>query len=211
MVQRLAEGREQRIAELEAQVEQHKAAEEMQIKLREKLDEELGRHKRMFAAACESLGEIQKALGNEIVGIEPQMAQELIEERDALAAFADDFCSAAYQASEVMDDFNKDQCEARARLDHFRYNAPEPVKKSLARRDALIKADSFAEAVTICQKIKEGQDSLAWMHKEVSPDGEEYIGDYGIPYSNKALGAQHCADEMYRQEAEHRRQAKGGA
>lgn len=79
-----------RIAELEALVEQHKAAEEMQINLRQKLDEELDRHKRMFAATCETLGEIQKALGNEIVGIEPQMVKALVEERDALAAHIDD-------------------------------------------------------------------------------------------------------------------------
>lgn len=54
-------------------------------------------------------------------------------ERDALAAFADDFCSAAYQASEAMDDSNPDQCEARHRLDHFRYNLQHKRTQSLER------------------------------------------------------------------------------
>ncbi|MFI8748888.1 hypothetical protein ACIGG6_02615 [Vreelandella lionensis] len=101
------------------------------------LAEDLARHKRMFAAACETLGEIQQALGNSVVGIEPELVKELVEERDVLAAYAEEFCSAAYQASEVMDDLNRDQCEARHRLEHFRYNMPDAAKKIAARRDLL--------------------------------------------------------------------------
>ena len=47
---------------------------------------DLARHKRMFAAACEQLGNIQQALGSTVVGIEPALMRELVEERDALAA-----------------------------------------------------------------------------------------------------------------------------
>mgnify|MGYP005830862869 CR=1 FL=1 len=50
------------------------------------LMEELARHKRLFAATCQQLGSIQQALGSTVVGIEPAMVRELVEERDALAA-----------------------------------------------------------------------------------------------------------------------------
>ncbi|MGP9696184.1 hypothetical protein ACT3UG_01095 [Halomonas sp. AOP27-A1-34] len=54
------------------------------------LAEDLARYKRMFAAACETLGEIQQALGNSVVGIEPELVKELIKERAALARFANE-------------------------------------------------------------------------------------------------------------------------
>jgi hypothetical protein len=79
---------------------------------------------------------------------------------------------------------------------------------SLARRDLIKQAEAFANAATICQKVKDGQDSLAWMHREVSPDGEEYIGDLGIPYSNKAFGAQYCVDDLKREAQRLLRQAE---
>lgn len=59
--------------------------------------EELGRHKRMFAAACETLGAIQKTLGNDIVGCEPCLVKELVKERDALARFADDMVTEIFE------------------------------------------------------------------------------------------------------------------
>jgi hypothetical protein len=55
------------------------------------LAEDLARYKRMFAAACETLGEIQQALGNEIVGIEPVLVKELVEDRDAAVERGDNF------------------------------------------------------------------------------------------------------------------------
>lgn len=79
---------------------------------------------------------------------------------------------------------------------------------SLASRDAQMKAEAFVEASAACMHIEKGQNSLAWMHKEVAPDGEEYVGENGIPYSNKALGAQHCRDEMARLHISYLRQAE---
>jgi len=81
--------------------------------------------------------------------LDTQTVRELIaiaERHDALAAFAEDFCSAAAQASDVMDDADRDQCEARHRLDHFRYNLPQKSALSLAQRDARVAADAFRKA-----------------------------------------------------------------
>lgn len=60
--------------------------------------EDLNRHKRMFAAACETLGEIQQVLGNEFVGWEPDLVKKLVEERDALARFADDVVTTLFDS-----------------------------------------------------------------------------------------------------------------
>ena len=79
---------------------------------------------------------------------------------------------------------------------------------SLARRDLIKQAEALELAVEICKKEKEGQDKLAWMDKEMAPDGEAYIGSRGIGYSNKALGATHCMDELKREAANLRQRAK---
>lgn len=50
------------------------------------LMEDLAKHKRLFAATCQQLGSIQQALGSTVVGIEPALVRELVEEREALAA-----------------------------------------------------------------------------------------------------------------------------
>lgn len=68
-------------------LEAYSIAEQHQIGLRKKVEEDLDRHKRMFAAACGTLGEIQQLLGNQIVGIEPALVKELVDDRDALAAY----------------------------------------------------------------------------------------------------------------------------
>ncbi|MEQ7870699.1 hypothetical protein V6R97_08600 [Chromohalobacter salexigens] len=95
---------------------------------------------------------------------------------------------------------------------HFlpKFNPESLPGASLARRLADERARTFARAASLCRHIENGQESLAWMHKETGPDGEDYVGERGIPYSNKALGANHCVDEMERQEKIARRQAKGG-
>lgn len=51
-----------------------------------KAEEELASCQRMYTNACATLGEIQGYLGNDIVGIEPELVKQLIEERNALAA-----------------------------------------------------------------------------------------------------------------------------
>jgi uncharacterized coiled-coil DUF342 family protein len=118
------------------------------------LVEDLARHKRMFAAACETLGEIQQALGNSIVGIEPVLVKELIEERDALAAHVDRLKSALDNIlSEVgthsHDDLSDDERKALSALE-------ATPATSLARRDVLKHAEALEEAAA---------DTVPAMHK----------------------------------------------
>lgn len=80
----------------------------------------------------------------------------------------------------------------------------------LARLKAEWQAEALVKAVAACSRIAKGQEKLAWMHQETLPNGEEVVGEEGIPYSNKALGATHCADEIGRMVIELRRQAEGG-
>lgn len=67
--------------------EDYRIAEQHQIGLRQKVEKELDRHKRMFAEACATLGEIQTALGNGVAGIESVLVREVVDERNSLAAY----------------------------------------------------------------------------------------------------------------------------
>lgn len=129
------------------------------------------------------------------------IAQELAVERkrgDALAAHVERLREGHERAFSTL------------RWSWLRDLLEETPETSLARRLADERASTFARAASLCRHIENGQESLAWMHKETGPDGEDYVGERGIPYSNKALGANHCVDEMERQEKIARRQAKGG-
>ncbi|WP_252108797.1 MULTISPECIES: hypothetical protein [unclassified Halomonas] len=134
-----------------------------------------------------------------------QLSEKMQEERDALATHVENAAGIMHRLAESPAHIDGEAPPAvRAYLDWY---LAKPAS-SLARRDALIKAAAFAEAGVICQKVKQGQDALAWMHKEVSPVGEEYIGEHGILYSNKAFGAEHCVDDLKREENRLRHQAE---
>ncbi|MDN3525678.1 hypothetical protein QWY79_10425 [Halomonas sabkhae] len=122
---------------------------------------------------------------------------DMREERDALAAHVEQIREAFMPGADGTDG---------GRLLAIGYVLNQSPTTSLARRDARMKAEAFAEAGAACIHIEKGQNDLAWMHKEVAPDGEEYVGGNGIPYSNKAFGAQHCRDEMARLQSSYSQQ-----
>ncbi|MDN3561668.1 hypothetical protein [Vreelandella neptunia] len=97
------------------------------------LVEDLAGHKRMFVAACETLGEIQQALGNDIVGIEPVLVKELIEERDALAEHVQRITSLVLDLDECEQD-SEEMGEAWDTLSGALQSAPAT---NLARRDSI--------------------------------------------------------------------------
>ncbi|WP_249976116.1 hypothetical protein [Vreelandella olivaria] len=187
------------------------------------LMEELARHKRLFAATCQqlgsiqqALGSIQQALGSTVVGIEPALVRELVEERDALAAHVERQSELLRRLVSAMRNYEMDADpdyppprDHRAMMSDAEAALGAAPETSLDRRDFMTKADAFTEAAAICRKVQKGQNSLAWMHKAVSPDGEEYVDEYGIPYSNKAMGAGHCVDDLLREEKKFRKQAEG--
>ncbi|MDR5887520.1 hypothetical protein [Vreelandella janggokensis] len=109
--------------------------------------EDLGRHKRMFVAACESLGEIQKSLGNEIVGIEPQLVKELVEERDALAAHVERLQEALRGSLLLVENDLVPALEGAGELDEdigeWKAAMYESPATSLARRDAIKQAEAL--------------------------------------------------------------------
>lgn len=93
---------------------------------------ELARHKRLFAATCQQLCSIQQALGSTVVGIEPALVRELVEERDALAAHVERIISEWNSGDDQFSD------EWIDRMGDIVEDAPET---SLARRDALKQAE----------------------------------------------------------------------
>lgn len=102
------------------------------------LVEDLSRHKRMFVAACETLGEIQQALGNDIVGIEPVLVKELVEDRDALAAHVERLQVAGDDLREPWHLNRMLGAKTRRRVETWDKARSTTPAASLARRDAKI-------------------------------------------------------------------------
>ncbi|WP_193090824.1 Mce/MlaD family protein [Halomonas colorata] len=105
--------------------------------------EDLNRHKRMFAAACETLGEIQQVLGNEIVGCEPVLVKELVEERDALAAHVEALSSNAVALANACENktdlpLHKWAVKCAMLVNRVYKAAEEKPTTTLARHDANI-------------------------------------------------------------------------
>ncbi|WP_081949000.1 DUF3850 domain-containing protein [Litchfieldella xinjiangensis] len=88
--------------------------------------------------------------------------------KDALAAYAEEFCSAAYEASDVLDDSDADQCSARHRLDHFRYNRPSAALESLAR----LIADKKIEGALAIRHLTHGDD---WEDEDLRAVIDDYV------------------------------------
>lgn len=147
-----------------------------------------------------------------------EAAQRLVKletERDALAAHAERQSELLRRLVSAMRNYEMDADpdyppprDHRAMMSDAEAALGAAPETSLDRRDFMTKADAFSEAAAICRKVQEGQDSLAWMHKAVTPDGEEYVDESGIPYSNKAMGAEHCVDDLLREEKKLRKQAE---
>lgn len=119
------------------------------LKELEQVKEDRDSYKRMFAAACETIGAVQEALGSEVVGIEPVLVQNLVDERDALAAHLEELgylivdakrCAAVlafplnYNATDYQN-FAKDVMSTIEAL-----SKKEPIA-SLARRDLIKQAE----------------------------------------------------------------------
>ena len=132
-------------------------------------------------------------------------AQELDEvkaERDALAAHVERIITAWNADQDTRELFTDEWID---RVGDVIEGAP---RTSLARRDAEKQAEALEEARDACDGVARSQENLAWMHADTTPDGERVITENGIPYSNKALGATHCRDDIERMITEIRRQAK---
>lgn len=174
--------------------EAYRAAEEYQISLRQKIDSDLDRHKRWFTAACERLGEIQSALGNSVVGIEPVLIREMIDERDALAAHVDRLRKAMTIATEIHIAFAKRMAlganatsmravdKADALLVREAYHVPIGIS-CLARRDAISqsigmkKAARFIEQKANSYDEEHGKTDTSTNHREYPGVGAEYYND----------------------------------
>lgn len=133
--------------------------------------EERDRFSRLFANACETLGAVQEALGNEdapaTIGLEPELVRELKEGRDALAAHVERISS------------YKDRLEAKglmpARLAGIIEEAPAT---SLARRDD----EQQAEGALAVRHLTQGED---WEDQEL----REVIDDYVAGLRRQAMEA----------------------
>lgn len=167
----------------------------------------------VYMRACEELHAMKAALvdeGNEIpIGPAISLIEKLKADRDALAAHQANLVreltacqSVLFQLARAGEVTPEHADEAKAVLEC----TPEI---SLGRHDARIAAEALEAAKTACALIGKGQNRLAWMHTTALDDGEKVIGEHGIPYSNKALGAQHCADEIDRMARKKRREAEG--
>lgn len=106
---------------------------------------DLARHKRMFAAACEQLGNIQQALGSTVVGIEPALVRELVEERDALAAHLEQLQEAGDKLREPWDLSTILGAETRRLIERWDKARAESPDTSLARRDSLKQREAVLE------------------------------------------------------------------
>jgi hypothetical protein len=101
-----------------------------------KAGEDRARFERLFANACETLGAIQEALGNEntpeLTGFEPELVKKLRDEKDALAAHIDSFRRLRDSAAGLTWD------------DVEEWMAADPGA-SLARRDAETQAEAIEQ------------------------------------------------------------------
>lgn len=132
--------------------------------------EDLGRHKRMFVAACESLGEIQKTLGNEIVGIEPQLVKEIVEERDALAAHVERLQEALRESLLLVENDLVPALEGAGELDEdieeWKAAMSESPATSLARRDLLNQADAMERLADLKHRESEAEEDFNLRSKQ---------------------------------------------
>ena len=178
----------------------------------EKAERIAGREATGFRAMCEAFQNLEAIVGLDTGGgMGPGPALNAVEsisrERDALKAHVERF-NALYRRATEEDAGWMTNSHVVKEYAAICRDTPET---SLAKRDAEKQAEALEAAKTACIQIEEGQESLAWMHTTTMDDGEKVIDEYGIPYSNKAFGAQHCADEIGRMAREIRRQAGGDA
>ncbi len=129
--------------------------------------------------------------------------QELKQERDALASFR-------YRVAHYVFRYQGGHFDAESLAEAMMVLDSTKPANSLARLKAEWQAEALEDARDACDGVARGQEDLAWMHAETTPDGERVIAEPGIPYSNKALGATHCRDDIERMITELRRQAEGG-
>lgn len=140
------------------------------------LAEDLARHKRMFVAACETLGEIQQALGNCIVGIEPALVKELVQERDALAA--------------QLQEFRKKSQELHSQYplspwiqQHYESVMRANPEQTLAHRDELKQVEGMKKAALFIEQKADAYDAEhgttdpTTNHREYPGDGAEYFNE----------------------------------
>ncbi|RAH37442.1 hypothetical protein [Halomonas sp. SL1] len=180
---------------------------------------------------CRALRRLQQLLSEfetreeQVAELENQTAQlsaRLVEsdvERDKLAAHAKSLDSAGHALYYELEQWSLTESdpETRAAMKLWRLARGEEPSNALARLKAEWQEKAYSEAAMKCRGIEAGQEKLAWMHSEVAEDGEKYVGENGIPYSNKALGAQHCAREMesmarrLRRQTEQAEDGQGGA
>lgn len=118
----------------------------------ESVGEDRDRFSRMFAQACETLGAVQEALGEEssteLTGFEPQLVKKTKEERDSLAAHV-----------ERISDY-KNHLEAKGLMPARMAGViEESPATSLARRDARVAADALDSCAD--ELIECGHDAAA--------------------------------------------------
>lgn len=123
----------------------------------ESVGEDRDRFSRMFAQACETLGAVQEALGEEssteLTGFEPQLVKKTKEERDALAAHVERLDihakSCAIELAAMIDRYNTQNMEDGS----WEYDHQTPHDLMMALRDspetslARLKAQWKAEAL----------------------------------------------------------------
>ncbi|MDL4862076.1 hypothetical protein NPJ88_007010 [Halomonas elongata] len=135
----------------------------------EAVGKERGRFSRLFANACESLGAVREALGNEdapeTTGLEPHFVRKLKDERDALAAHASEILSALNSTT--------DEFECCVRVGKVIKAGPEA---SIARRDerladAIERASEDRAVTEDCPRYRAGMEIAASMVRHWRKEG----------------------------------------
>ncbi|WP_277810636.1 hypothetical protein [Chromohalobacter canadensis] len=115
----------------------------------ESFGEDRDRLSRMFAQACETLGAVQEALGEEssteLTGFEPQLVKKTKEERDALAAHVENLRRELEACQSVLHQLARDGEVTPDYADDAKRALKETPTQSLAHLKAQWKAEALEE------------------------------------------------------------------